>query len=306
MRLRQLAQDPRHLQISVLAGLLVYGTSRLGFEVTAGRSALILSTALVVQLVAGRVVGLARSDPRSALVSALSLCILLRTPSDAVAALATTLAVGSKFVVRIRGKHVFNPANFGIVVTAYVTKAAWISPGQWGTSATLGFLLACLGARVVHRALRSDVTFSFLAAYAAFLFARALWLGDPIAIPLHQLQSGSLLLFAFFMISDPKTTPDSRIGRLVFGATVAALAVTLQFALYRPVAALPALFLLSPLVPLLDWIAPGRRFSWPGRDVPSPPKGARHAPLAAPRPALRAVVGPPGPGLLRLLRRQGG
>jgi len=226
-----------------------------------------------------------------------------------VAALAATLAIGSKFAVRIRGKHVFNPTNLGIVATVFLTGAAWISPGQWGASGFLGFLLACSGMAVVHRALRSDVTFAFLGAYAAILFARALWLGDPLAIPVHQLQSGSLLLFAFFMISDPRTTPDSRAGRLVFGALVAALTAYMQFALYRPVAALPALFLLSPLVPLFDSIAPGPRYEWPGGGRPSLVlKGADHASTVAARLALRvrAALRPDGPGVLRLLRRQGG
>ena len=309
MTLRGLSQDPRHLQITVLAGLLLYGTAWLGFDTAPGRSALILATALVTQLIAGPLVGMPAFEPRSAVISGLSLCLLLRTPSDGVAVLAAVLAVGSKFAVRLRGKHVFNPTNFGIVVTVLSTGAAWISPGQWGTSGILGFLLACLGMVVVHRALRSDVTLAFLGAYAAILFARAARLGDPFAIPIHQLESGSLLLFAFFMISDPKTTPDSRAGRLLFGALVAALSAYMQFALYRPVAALPALFLLSPLVPLVDRIAPGPRYQWPrGEDSPLASKGAPHASPVTARLGVRAhaSVGPAGPGLLRVLRRQGG
>jgi Na+-translocating ferredoxin:NAD+ oxidoreductase RnfD subunit len=62
---------------------------------------------------------------------------------------------------------------------------------------------------VIHRAMRSDVSYAFILTFAAILFARALWLGDPWTIPLKQLQSRALLLFTFFMISDPKTTPDS-------------------------------------------------------------------------------------------------
>ncbi len=307
MSLRAQARDPRSLQIAVLAGLLTYGSARLGFAAPPGRSVLILATALLAQLLMGRIVGLPRYDPRSALISGLSLCLLLRTASDAVAVLAAALTIGSKFALRARGKHVFNPTNFGIVVTAFVTGSAWISPGQWGASAILGLLLACLGALVVHRALRSDVTFSFFGAYMALIFGRALWLGDPVAIPIHQLESGSLLLFAFFMISDPRTTPDSRAGRLIFGAAVAALAVYMQFVLYRPVAALPALFLLSPFVPLFDRIAPGQRYCWPGGGAPSlSPKGDPYASTPAPRPAVSPTVGPAGPGLLRFLRRQGG
>ena len=59
-------------------------------------------------------------------------------------------------------------------------------------------------------------------AYGLLLIGRALWLGDPLSIPLHQLQNGALLIFAFFMISDPKTTPNTARWPNRFGALVAA------------------------------------------------------------------------------------
>ena len=78
------------------------------------------------------------------------------------------------------------------------------------------------------------MTYAFLGFYALLVVGRAVWLGDPLTIPLHHLQSGALLLFAFFMISDPKTTPDSRAGRVLFATLVALGAVLVQFGLYRP------------------------------------------------------------------------
>jgi Na+-transporting NADH:ubiquinone oxidoreductase subunit NqrB len=296
-----LFRDPRHYQIGALSALLVYGTARLGFDIGAARAVLILGTALFAQLAFDRLCGRPRFEPRSALISGLSLCLLLRTGSPLLAILATVLAVGSKFTVRVHGKHVFNPTNFGIVATVLLTGAAWVSPGQWGTSAFFAFLMACVGGLVVHRALRSDVTVAFLGSYMALLFARAFWLGDPWTIPFHQLESGSLLLFAFFMISDPRTTPDARSGRLAFGVLVASLAVFLQFGLHRPGGALLALFALSPLVPLMDRWLPGPRYSWP---VPAP-KGVVDASLADAGP-VPLPVAPGGAPVLRLLRRQGG
>ncbi len=134
---------------------------------------------------------------------------------------AAAAAISSKFLLRWNGKHVFNPTNFGIVAAMLATGRVWVSPAQWGNAAFFGFLLACAGLLVVHRAARSDVTFAFLATYLALVFGRSAWLGEPLAIPLHRLQSGALLLFSFFMISDPKTTPDSRAGRILFGGLVA-------------------------------------------------------------------------------------
>jgi hypothetical protein len=77
------------------------------------------------------------------------------------------------------------------------------------------------------------VTYAFIAFYCALLFGRSLYLGKPLTIPLHRLESGALLLFAFFMISDPKTTPDSRVGRVLFAALVAFGAWYVQFRLFR-------------------------------------------------------------------------
>jgi enediyne biosynthesis protein E5 len=282
----RLLRDPRHFQIAALASLLAYGIGWLGFDMALSRALLILGTATAAQWACERVVGLPRFEPRSALISGLSLCLLLRTSDDLLAALAAFLAVASKFLVRVRGKHVFNPTNVAIALVVLVSGRAWISPGQWGDSAFFVFLIACAGGLVVWRALRSDVALAFLASWSAFLFGRALWLGDPLSIPLHQLQSGSLLLFAFFMISDPKTTPDTRGARFLFGTLVAGAAFYLQFVLYRPSGGLIlALVALSPLVPILDLLWPGPRYEWPGTT-----KGAPHASdlpgVVACRPAL--------------------
>jgi enediyne biosynthesis protein E5 len=119
---------------------------------------------------------------------------------------------------------------------------------------------------VVTRAARADVTLVFLACYIGLVFARALWLGDPMEIPVKQMRSGALLLFAFFMISDPKTTPDSRMGRVIFAAAVAALAFLLQFGLYVPQGIIYALALMAPLTIILDRILPGQHYQW----MPSP------------------------------------
>src|SRR6185503_806038 len=207
--------DPRLYQIAALAGLLFYGLLRLDLDVRPDRAAIILASALAAQYVCTRVWRLPAFDARSALVSGLSLCLLLRTSWTLLAAAGAVMAVASKFLIRVRGKHVFNPTNFAIVALL-LTGQAWVSPGQWGSAAFFGFLLVCLGGLVVNRAARSDVTLAFLIGYGGLVVARSLWLGEPLAIPLHRLENGALLIFAFFMISDPRTTPDSRAGRVLF------------------------------------------------------------------------------------------
>ena len=254
--------DPRLWQIASLTGLLIYGLARLDFDITPPRAALILISALLAQWLATRLARLPKFDPKSALISALSLCLLLRTADAWVAVLAAALAIGSKFLIRVRGKHVFNPTNFALVATILLTRRAWVSPGQWGNVAFFAFLIACVGGLVVNRASRSDVTFAFLASDAALLFARMAWLGQKPAVPLHQMENGALLLFAFFMISDPMTIPNRRGARVAYALIVAAAAFGWQYVLFRPNALVWALFLATPLVPIIDRLWPAEIFSW--------------------------------------------
>src|SRR5438874_448460 len=162
--------DPRLYQIATLAGLLGYGVFWLDLEVQTPTAVAIVVTALVAQLACTRLTARGRFDPRSALISALSLCLLLRTGS--------------------------------------------------------------------------------------------LWLGEPLAMAVHRLENGALVLFAFFMISDPRTTPDSRAGRVLFATLVALGAYAVQFKLFRTNGLLWSLAVCSLLVPLIDRVLPGSRYQW--------------------------------------------
>ena len=290
--------DPRVYQSAILLGLLLYGGLALDFDVTAGRTALLVGTALATQWIGSRLSGLPRFDPLSPLISAFSLALLLRTGDEWLATAAAVIAIGSKFVARHRGKHLFNPTNLALVTLMSVTDRAWVSPGQWGSLAWFAFLMACLGTLVVTRAARADITLGFLATFVALQVGRALWLGDPVVIPLHRLENGGLLLFAFFMISDPKTTPDSRTGRLLFAALVAAGAYYVQFRLFRTNGLLWSLALCSFVVPLLDWRFPGKRYVWtrspmdPWTHAPMDfAKDSSNAPLPVPHPVGRVSLG---------------
>jgi enediyne biosynthesis protein E5 len=254
--------DARHFQIVALASLLTINFVWLDFGAKPLYSALALSSVLLTQIICSRLFGLPKTDLRSPLITGLSLSLLLRANDPWLPAVAGFIAIASKFVLRIDGRHVFNPAGFAIVVLLLTSSAVWISPGQWGASIWLAMLLGFFGILVLQAAQRSDIALFFLGSHAALLFARAYWLGDPLAIPLHQLQSGSLLIFAFFMISDPRTTPDSRAARFFFALAVAVLAHYLAFFIQMRPALYVALIALSPLTPLLNRIVPGKRFQW--------------------------------------------
>jgi Na+-transporting NADH:ubiquinone oxidoreductase subunit NqrB len=276
MDIRTRLQDPRYYQIAVLGALVVYGVLALDFGIRLQNAVAIIIVALLVQFAGTKAAGLPRFDPLSPLITSLSLTLLLRTDMITVAALAALIAISSKFLVRVRGKHVFNPANAAIVTLMLSSDHAWVSSGQWGGGAIAAFALACLGFIVLTRARRAETTIGFLGFYALLLVGRALWLGDPLTIPMHQLQNGALLVFAFFMISDPKTTPDSVCGRVIYAMLVAALAFSIQFVLFRPHGPILALIATAPLVPVIDYLLRGSAYRWNHRDSDHPASQPAH------------------------------
>jgi hypothetical protein len=292
--------DPRDYQVAALTTLLVLGKLAFGFDVSWLQVGVTLTSALAWQWLATCMgwpsTGAASTSPppfewKSALISGLSLCLLLRTRIQIWAAVAGIVAVGSKFVLRVpradgRGtKHLLNPTNGAIVLLLLSGAPVWVSPAQWGHHLPLAFGVAGFGSLVVRRSARSDVTLAFLAAWAALLFARAAYLGQAWAAPLHQLENGSLALFAFHMISDPKTTPDSRAGRVVFACLVALGAGLVQFVLYRTNGLLWSLAACSLFVPLLDRWLPGRGFEWSAPGTGAQRKELQHVQTDAPVPA---------------------
>lgn len=261
-RATPLWSDARHYQIAALSALLIFNFGWLDFGARPLNSAFAIGFALATQVICTELYKLPSLDLRSPLITGLSLSLLLRSGDPFLHALAAIIAIASKFVLRIDGKHVFNPAGFAIVALLAVSADVWISPGQWGTSVYVAALISFLAILVLHRARRADIALFFLGSHAALLLARAYWLGDPLVIPLHQLQSGSLLIFSFFMISDPRTTPDSRLGRFLFALMVALLGHYLAFFMQMRPALYVALIVLSPLTLLLDKLIPGQRFAW--------------------------------------------
>ncbi len=261
-RLFSTLRDPRYYQIIVLSLLLGYGIIALDFGIRWQNALAIVPVALLVQFVGTRLTDLPRFDPLSPLITSLSLTLLLRTDVVWLAALAAVIAIGSKFLLRFRGKHVFNPANFALVSLMLLSDHAWVSSGQWGSAAIGAFVLACLGFLVLTRAKRAETTLAFLLFYAALIFGRAIWLDDPVSIPLHQLQNGALLIFAFFMISDPKTSPNSASGRILYAALVASVSYIIQFVFYQTNGPILALIMCAPVVPLIDALLHGRIYRW--------------------------------------------
>ena len=204
-----------------------------------------------------------QSGMPSVLISSFGLSLLLKTNLFYVAALASFISILSKYIIRINGKHIFNPSALGIVSTIFLTNNAWISPGQWGSNIVILFGVLSLGFIVTTRVQKLDVSIAFLATFGLLLFARQIiYLGWPMDFFIQSISTGSLLLFTFFMITDPKTTPNHSIARITWAIAVAIVAFYLSTFKFMNGAPIWVLIFAQPLVPVLDKFIKAKPFKW--------------------------------------------
>ncbi len=261
--MRNFLKDPRNYQISFLSVFLFYGLWFLNWEIKPEKLLTILSVSLFTQLVGCYFFKKNISSIKSAVITSLGLTIMLHANSLSTYALAAFLAIASKFIFRTGQKHFFNPANFGIILVVYFTGDAWISPGQWGASGILFFLVGILGFVVLYRVNRIDIGLFFIVTLFLLDYSRTiLYQNDTIIVLLHKYTNGSLLLFSFFMITDPVSTPSGVITRCLFAITVAGTAFYLQNFIQLHTAPVWALFFISPITVIFDQFIKAPKFKW--------------------------------------------
>ncbi len=257
--------DPRVFQIVSLTTFVGFGLFVFEFDTTVEKAIVSIVGCLATQAVSNYLFKRKKTNLMSSLITGCSLALLLRTNSLELTFLASVLAIAAKFVFAYSGKHLFNPANFAIVVLIFFN-LAWVSPGQWGNSFYYMLLFLFLGGLTVWKSLRYDVALVFFLTFASLVVGRALFVGDPMVIPIHRLTSGSLLLFTFFMITDPRSTPNHPLGRYLFAILVAVLGWWGTAKLFRPDALFYALFIVSSSTWIIDYILKSGFYRW---DQPS-------------------------------------
>ena len=265
-QIRDLTIDLRDVQIFALSWFLGLGVISHRFEAINLQTMIIaIVGGLSIQYLADiffRKKETVELISRSALITGLGLCLLLRTHSLAIMGFAVGCAILSKFLIKYRGKHLFNPANFGIIAVLCLTDQAWISPGQWGESFSLALLFVGIGGLILSWLGRWETTAVFLLVYSVGILARNTFLGFGTDIFWHELNSGSLLLFAFFMLSDPRSIPDGKWGRIIWASAIALLTLFLKYQFFLATAPFLALFICSFLTPVFDYFWQGKRFQW--------------------------------------------
>ena len=258
----RLFKDARDFQILWLSIFLLYGVWNLQWDSYASYGVLFLSC-LITQVFGSFLLNIPRSSIKSAVITALGLCLLFSANSLWTYALCGVLAIASKFVIRLNGKHIFNPSLFGIVFCLLFTNDAWVSPGKWGNEYLMVvFFIAC-ALLVLLKVGRIDTSLSFLGTLMALEFFRTcIYFNDNIWVFLQKFSSGTILLFAFFMITDPMTTPRSFKGRLIFGSIIGGCTFYLTNWMQAYDAPIWALTIATPITILINTIFKGVQFNW--------------------------------------------
>ena len=259
-----LFQDLRDYQILFLTLFLVLGIATRDWTLRPELILVAITTCVITQWIFCQGNGDEASNLslRSALITSLGLSLLLRAEDWTTMAIAAFSAIASKFIFKVADKHFFNPANFGIIAALMLTNDAWVSPGQWGEDWWYVMLFVGAGGMILRKVGRWDTTAAFLGGYAVLEAIRNLWLGWTWDVYSHRLMNGSLLLFALFMVTDPRSIPNSRIGRVIWAICIAVLTFILRNYFLMSSAVFWALFLLAPLTVLFDAVWSAQRFSW--------------------------------------------
>lgn len=208
--------------------------------------------ALVTQGALIRIKKLPFHSLKSAWISALGLCLLLQTGNPAFAFAAAVFAIAGKSIFRWKGKHVFNPANIGILLLL-VLGVGWVSPGQWGHNGLLLFGFIVTAWVVLAKVQQVKTSVVFLVTLFVLDFLRSVvYLGWTPDVVLHSFSNGSLLLFAFFMITDPRTVPNHPKAQQIWAVALAITVFIFSRWLYFQTAMIWALFLFCGIAPLLN------------------------------------------------------
>jgi Na+-transporting NADH:ubiquinone oxidoreductase subunit NqrB len=258
-------KDGRNFQIIFLSVFLLVGIRYLKWYDDPFKYPVIMGTAFITQILGDWFLNKKRdlTGLKSAMITSLGLSILFKANFLWVYALCAFIAIASKFIFRVNGKHIFNPANIGIVAAILLTGQAWISPGQWGAAPILLFLVSAAGLMVLFKVGRLDTALGFILTLFILDFCRMIiYQNWEFSVILHKYQNGSLLLFTFFMITDPVTTPNHPLARIIWSCMLGAACFYVSSFMFIHTAPIYLLLAFSVLTPVFDKIFKRERFVW--------------------------------------------
>src|SRR5688500_8245687 len=172
--------DNRYLPPLLITSILL--TAHVSFGILEGweRTALAIVTAIGAELVMGRITYGKWPHPASAYISGISAGILIRSPFVWPYVFTSFISILSKYVLRLKGRHIWNPTNFGVSAMVLLAPATvTVLSIQWGNAVAPMVVIWLLGAVIVWRVGRAHISATYVAAFFAFSFVRSALTGVP-------------------------------------------------------------------------------------------------------------------------------
>jgi enediyne biosynthesis protein E5 len=259
-RRRLVTLDNRYLPPLLITSILLGAHLSYGILEAWYTTALAIGTAIGAELLMGRITYGKWPHPASAYISGISAGILVRSPLLWPYFLVSLVSITSKYVLRVRGRHIWNPTNFGVSAAAFLAPATvTVLSIQWGNALAPMIIIWVLGSVIVWRVGRAHISATYVASFLFFSWVTTLITGNswsatvaPITGPMYQ-------LFIFFMVTDPKTTVRTKLWQCVVVFLVAFVEMILRLnqILYAP---FYALFIVGPIAMLTDiWLESRQR-----------------------------------------------
>ena len=237
--------------------ILLGGHFSFGILESYKKTLLAIACSILTELALGRIFVGKWPNIASAYISGISVGILLRSPAFWPYALCAVIAITSKYLIRVKNRHIWNPSNFAICVVLFLAAESVTTLSiQWGNNLYAMLVIWSLGSAIIWRLKRFHICATYVASFVLFAVLRSWIVGDPLVSELSPVTGPEYQLFIFFMITDPKTTVRSKPGQCVVAFCVAAMEMVLRlrYSIYAP---LYALFLVGPTALLLEnwWTA---------------------------------------------------
>jgi Na+-translocating ferredoxin:NAD+ oxidoreductase RnfD subunit len=221
--------ENRYLPPLFITLILLVSQVSFGLLESLSRTVLAIAASVICEIALGFL--LYRKVPHlaSAYISGISVGILLRSPAFWPYALCSVLAIMSKYVIRWRGRHLWNPSNFAIcamllLVPEYVATLSV----QWGNTIWPMLIVWALGVLIVLRVKRFHITATYVISFIVLSFIRSLITGHPFLAEVAPITGPMYQLFIFFMITDPRTTVKARWAQYLVAFLVALVEMALR------------------------------------------------------------------------------
>lgn len=245
--------DPRYLISFLITLILVLGEAFYGILGGYERLAITLGVCVATEVALSWLIRGHIASLQSAYVTGLSLSLLLKPQAGLIwpFALGAFLAIASKYVLMLRGRHLWNPSNFAISLLLVLapSRIALLSH-QWGNHLATNVVIWTFGLLIASRVRVLHVTLTYVACYLVLAALRSTLVGTPLLAELAPITGPMYQLFIFFMITDPRTTVHTKRGRIIVVAIVALVEAAIRLAGDYNVAALTLLYPAPPILAL--------------------------------------------------------